>query len=158
MKKNNQIILCILVLGIIVIAGCSNSNRETPINNRGNDNEIIVYKTVGCGCCSLYVKYLEKNNLNVKVVEMDDISSIKEKYGVPLALNSCHTTIIDSYFVEGHIPLEAINKLIEEKPDIVGIAMPDMPSGSPGMPGGKSDTFIIYAVNKDGTYNEFMRM
>ena len=66
--------------------------------------------------------------------------------------------IYGNYFVEGHIPIEAIKKLLVEKPDIKGIAMPGMPSGSPGMPGAKDGQFIIYAVAKDGSTYEFMRV
>ena len=70
----------------------------------------------------------------------------------------CHTTIIGDYFVEGHVPLEAVEKLLTEKPDIKGIAMPGMPSGSPGMPGAKKGDFVIYAVNRDGSYEEWTRL
>ena len=73
-------------------------------------------------------------------------------------MESCHTTVIGEYFVEGHVPVEAIEKLLAEKPDVAGIGMPGMPSGSPGMPGAKQGQFIIYSINKDGTINEFMRI
>ena len=73
-------------------------------------------------------------------------------------MQSCHTTTIGNYFVEGHIPIEAIEKLMTEKPNIKGIAMPGMPSGSPGMPGAKQGPFIIYAIGNDGSVGEFMRM
>ena len=73
-------------------------------------------------------------------------------------MESCHTVVIGDYFIEGHIPLEAVEKLLVEKPDIKGIAMPGMPSGSPGMPGAKKGDFVIYAVNNDGTTEEFMRI
>jgi hypothetical protein len=70
-------------------------------------------------------------------------------------MESCHTTVIDGYFVEGHVPFEAIEKLLAERPDIDGIALPDMPAGSPGMPGRKSGPFDIYQV-KDGQYSLFV--
>ena len=73
-------------------------------------------------------------------------------------MESCHTTVMGNYFVEGHIPLEVVNKLLTEKPDIKGIAMPGMPNGSPGMPGVKRGDFVIYAINNDGSYAEWMRL
>ncbi len=117
------------------------------------------YKSITCGCCDANANYLKsKGNLNVQISEKTDISDIKKKYGVPSELESCHTAIIDGYFVEGHMPLEAINKLMAEKPDIKGIALPGMPMGSPGMMGQKQGNFVIYAVHNDGTSSEFMRI
>ena len=86
------------------------------------------------------------------------MSSVKANYEIPSQLESCHTAVIGDYFVEGHVPLEAVEKLLMEKPDVAGIAMPGMPSGSPGMPGTKRGDFIVYSVNNDGSYEEFMRI
>ena len=72
-------------------------------------------------------------------------------------MESCHTAIFGDYFVEGHVPIEAVNKLLEEKPDIDGIALPEMPSGSPGMPGPKLEPFKIYSI-KDGQASEFLSL
>lgn len=125
----------------------------------GYNQPVQFYKSITCGCCEVHANYLEsKGGLNVQLSEQTDISNIKAKYGVPAELESCHTAIIGGYFVEGHIPLEAIDKLLSEKPDIKGIALPGMPSGSPGMPGPKYGEFVIYAVHNDGTYSEFMRI
>lgn len=124
-----------------------------------NMDEITLYKEGSCGCCGIYTNYLDKKvEGKIKVVDMPEVNSIKKKYNIPLRLQSCHTTVMGDYFVEGHIPVEAMDKLMREKPDIAGIAMPGMPSGSPGMPGGKIGPFVIYGVNKDGSYNEFMRI
>ena len=72
-------------------------------------------------------------------------------------MESCHTMVIDDYFVEGHMPFEAIEKLLSERPDIDGIALPDMPSGTPGMPGEKIEEWVIYSI-KDGQTFIFMRI
>ena len=94
----------------------------------------------------------------MNTLDTQSSNKIEEQYGVPSELRSCHTTIIGNYFIEGHIPLEAVEKLLKEQPNIKGIAMPGMPSGSPGMPGQKQGAFIIYAVNNDGSTSEFMRI
>ncbi len=121
--------------------------------------EITYYRSGNCGCCSVHSDYLtSKGKLNIKNINVGDVEAIKEKYNIPSDLWSCHTAIAGDYFIEGHIPLEAIDKLLTEKPNIVGIAMPGMPSGSPGMTGAKKGDFIIYSVNKDRTYQEFMKI
>lgn len=121
--------------------------------------EITLYKSQSCGCCGIYAKYLQdKIDTKITIVNTPNLGPIKEKYGVPSSLQSCHTMIIGDYFVEGHIPWEAVAKLMKEQPGIAGIAMPGMQSGSPGMPGAKTGDFVIYAVSKDGSYDEFMRI
>ncbi len=153
--KNKKIffIFSILIIGVFAYYGFSNPEDD------GDRLIATVYKSPTCGCCGLFTGYLNsKSDFKVKSVNMQDVSSIKRKYGVPTILESCHTTIIGNYFVEGHIPLEAINKLMNEKPDILGIGMPGMPSGSPGMPGKKTEDFTIFGVNKDGGQFVFMTL
>ncbi len=150
-----RILLLILVLGAIIIAGCSSGKvTDNGVANNGG-NSITVYKSPNCGCCVGYIAELEKQGFHVKTVEMQNTYSIKEKYNVPQTMQSCHTAVIGGYFVEGHVPIEAIDKMLEEKPDIDGIALPRMPSGSPGMPGAKTELWTIYAVN-NGKITEFM--
>ncbi len=122
--------------------------------------KITVYKSESCGCCSGYASYLGSKGLDAEVIDLSstDADSIKEEYSIPLDMRSCHTTIIGGYFVEGHIPLEAVEKLLQEKPSIKGIALPAMPSGSPGMPGKKYGDFVIYSIGNDGSVKEFMRI
>lgn len=122
------------------------------------DGDITIYKSEYCGCCSAYVSYFNgkiESNVNVETVE--DVNLIKNNLGVPGELSSCHTIKVGKYFVEGHVPLEAIEKLLREAPDIKGIALPGMPSGSPGMPGAK-EPFVIYAVKNDGSTYEFLKL
>lgn len=160
-QKMKLTMFTILALGIIV-AGCDSSQGPTgKISAAGQEFKATatIYNSSTCGCCGLYSNYLsDKSDMKVDVNEIPDVTPIKEKHGVPQDLQSCHTTVIGDYFVEGHVPLEAIDKLLTEKPDIAGIAMSGMPSGSPGMPGGKTEPFVIYAVSKDGSYEEFMTM
>lgn len=117
--------------------------------------KITVYASPDCGCCHLYIPYLEQNGFVIEEIEVDDINAPKEKYGVPQEAWSCHTSVIGDYFIEGHVPVEAIDKLLEERPDIDGIALPRMPLGSPGMNGQKTAPFEIVAVN-GGKVTPFM--
>ena len=128
-------------------------NALANINNKKLSVE--VFKTPSCGCWYGYVLFLEKEKFNVKQTDMRSLHSIKQKYNIPLEMQSCHTTIIGKYFIEGHVPLEAVNKLLKEQPDIDGIALPGMPIGTPGMPGKKEEPFVVYQLI-DGKFSIFM--
>ena len=131
-------------------------DKKNVSANADNKNlNVEVFKTPSCGCCYGYVLFLEKEKFNVKQTDMRSLHSIKQKYNIPLEMQSCHTTIVGRYFIEGHVPLEAINKLLKEKPDIDGIALPGMPIGTPGMPGKKEEPYVIYQLT-DGKFSIFM--
>jgi hypothetical protein len=119
--------------------------------------KVTLYKSPTCGCCVSYSRFLKRDGYSVDFEEMTDADRVKKAHNIPLSMQSCHTSIIEDYFVEGHVPLEVIDKLLAEKPDLDGIALPGMPAGSPGMPGLKSEEFIIYGL-KDGQVSEFMRI
>ncbi|MEX0920096.1 MAG: DUF411 domain-containing protein [Candidatus Pacearchaeota archaeon] len=159
MKKKFYVWTGILIVaGLILFFSIGGGSGSYPsLEDYEEDVEVFVSPT--CGCCDIHSKHLSSGGLNTeKIVSDQKLSETKSKYNIPRELQSCHTTILGDYFVEGHIPLEAVNKLVEEQPDIAGIAMPGMPSGSPGMPGPKYGDFIVYAVNHEGTYYEFMRI
>jgi len=161
-KMKKSLLFGIIVVAVVLSAvllfskGSSASNFET-INSINGD--IKIYKSLTCGCCDVYSSYVDgKVSTKVNIIDIQSSDKIKRQYGVPSELQSCHTTIVGDYFVEGHVPLEAVEKLLKEQPDIAGIAMPGMPEGSPGMPGSKRGNFVIYAVDKNGGYGEFMRI
>lgn len=108
---------------------------------------VTLYKSPTCGCCGKYVSYLRQNGFDVKAYDENDMNAIKYKYGVT-HVASCHTAIINGYVVEGHVPVSAINKLLNEKPAIVGISAPGMPMNSPGMGEMKKGTLTIYSIPK----------
>lgn len=110
---------------------------------------VTLYKSPDCGCCGEYVKYLNKNGFTVNAINDNDMDAIKKRYGVS-HIASCHTTLINGYVVEGHVPVGAINKMLKDKPNIVGISAPGMPQNSPGMGEMKKGTLTIYAVPKNG--------
>ncbi len=163
MKKENKKIIVGAVILIAIIGLISAIN---VINEGSNEKKLTglttgatLFKSPSCGCCEVYSKYFEKKgNINLEIRQTDEIEKIKQEQGIPANMRSCHTTIIDNYVIEGHVPIEAVKKLLTEKPNIKGIAMPGMPSGSPGMPGIKKGDFIIYAINNDGSTTEYMRI
>ena len=113
-----------IALAAIPAAACSRPAKATEIN---------VYKSPSCGCCGAWVSNLRGSGLKVIVHDMDDVGPISTQAGVPANLRSCHTAIVDGYFVEGHVPPTDIRKLLRKRPKARGIAVPGMPIGSPGM-------------------------
>jgi hypothetical protein len=110
----------------------------------------ILYKNPQCTCCEGYATYLRQNGFDVDVKPTNDLAEISQKAGVPEKYQGCHTMFVDGYVVDGHVPVEIVRKLLSERPNIAGITLPGMPAGSPGMVGEKTQTFVIYAVTKDG--------
>ena len=116
---------------------------------------VTIYSTPTCGCCREYTAYLEELGFRVETEWMGDLTPVKDDLGVPEEMRSCHTAIIGEYFVEGHVPVEAIWQLLDERPAVDGIALPGMPSGSPGMSGDQEEPFVIYSIS-DGGVEEFV--
>jgi len=145
-------IVWILLIVIIASVGALVLKPE-PVAAAG---ELTIYKSASCGCCGSYGSYLMSKGWKVNVIDVPDVNVYKQQYGVPTTLYSCHTTMVGEYFVEGHVPVEAISKLMQEQPDIAGIGLAAMPSGTPGMPGPKTGPWAISAVGKDGRVSTFM--
>ncbi len=105
--------------------------------------KLTVHKNPSCGCCTAWADHLRSEGFEVTVVETGDLKAIKAKAGVPQELGSCHTADIEGYVIEGHVPAHAINRLLAERPDAVGLAVPGMPLGSPGMNGEPEDFNVV---------------
>ena len=148
------IVLVLSILFFLIFSFVANKQDASNITKASKYN-VEVFKTPSCGCCYGYVLFLEKKQFEVKQTDMRSLHTVKKKYNIPLEMQSCHTSILGKYFIEGHVPLEAINKLLKEQPDIDGIALPGMPIGTPGMPGEKEEPFIIYQL-VDGKSSVFM--
>lgn len=96
-----------------------------------------VYKTPWCGCCGGWVQHMVAAGWTPTVVEVQDLAPVRVRRGVPAALASCHTAVVGRYVVEGHVPAADVARLLSERPDAVGIVVPGMPAGSPGMETGR---------------------
>ena len=118
---------------------------------------IVVYKTPTCGCCSKWVEHLQANGFTVMAQNRDDLTPIRKQNGVPPAVTSCHTALVGSYVVEGHVPAADVKKLLAEKPDVKGIAVPGMPLGSPGMESPNPQKYDTLAFTADGKTSVFAR-
>ena len=112
------------------------------------DMDATLYKDPDCGCCAEYAKHLQGQGFAVTVKETRALDALRRMAGVPSKLASCHTMTIGGYVVEGHVPVAAVRKLLAEKSDARGIALPGMPLGSPGMNGVKEAPFIVYEIGR----------
>ena len=113
---------------------------------------VTVYKSKYCGCCGEWVKHMENNGFKVNVIETEALNEVKIKYNVPAPLASCHTAIIGNFIVEGHTPASSIKRFLKEAPkDAIGLAVPGMPLGSPGMEqGNMKQPYDVLAFDKAG--------
>ncbi len=119
---------------------------------------MLVYKSPSCGCCGAWVDHLRANGFAVSVEETDHLGPVKRRFGVPPALESCHTGHIDGYAIEGHVPAAEVRRLLAERPAGLGLAVPGMPIGSPGMEtGGPAERYEVILFADDGSRRIYAR-
>lgn len=118
---------------------------------------VEVWKTATCGCCHEWVAHLEANGFKVVTHDVSeaDKTAKRASVGIPAALGSCHTALVNGYALEGHVPASDVRRLLKERPKAAGLSVPGMPIGSPGMDGpaygGRKDKFATLLVLRDGT-------
>lgn len=147
----SMIVVAVVVGGVFFWQGVS----QAPTQER-----VTVYKTPDCGCCTVYAQYLARAGVETDAqnISHPQMQELKLSRSVPQHLLSCHTSLVAGYVVEGHVPLAAVEKLLAEKPDLTGISLPGMPQGSPGMPGPKTEEWVVYAFDSDGKVWVFMTL
>ncbi len=113
--------------------------------------DMTVYKSASCGCCGGWIVHADKAGYKVTAHDTEDLYKYKTAAKVPDQLQSCHTTLIEGYVIEGHVPMREIERLLKEKPaGALGLAVPGMVSGSPGMENGRFDPYDVVVFFKDG--------
>jgi len=130
----------------------------SPLNAAADKPSIEVWKSATCECCGNWVKHLEANGFAVKVNATDStaLERLKAQVGIGSKLAACHTAKIDAYVIEGHVPAADIKRLVAEHPEAIGLAVPGMPVGSPGMEqGSESEPYDVLLLNKNGTTEVF---
>ncbi len=114
--------------------------------------EVIVYKSPTCGCCAKWVNHMRQAGFEVTVNDTSDLDAVKQQYGVPYGMGSCHTAVVDGYVIEGHVPATDVKRFLLEKPDAAGLAVPGMPIGSPGMEQGDyRERYAVLLFGEKGT-------
>jgi hypothetical protein len=117
---------------------------------------VHVFKDPNCGCCGAWVEHMKAAGFSVTVTEVEDTSVARRKYGLPEKFGSCHTAVVGGYVVEGHVPADDVKKLLVMKPVAIGLTVPGMPVGSPGMEmGSRKDPYQVLLIAKDGRERVF---
>lgn len=127
------------LLGLLIWTAAP-ATAEEPSRN------VTLYKSPQCGCCEGHAGYLRQNGFTVTVKPTYDLAQFSRMAGISEDFEGCHLSIIDGYVVSGHVPVASIERLLSEQPKIVGITLPGMPQGSPGMSGAKTAPFTIYEI------------
>ena len=155
------LIVALLVALGLGVTGCGSTDDAAPVatattvSGDANGVEAVVFRSPTCGCCKAYEEYLGRHGFRVLSEVTDDMDPVKEANGVPADAEGCHTTLIENYTIEGHVPVDAIQRLLDERPDIDGIAVPGMPGNSPGMGEPNGEPLEVFSID-DGRVAPFM--
>ena len=152
---------CVLAVGTTVASGRVHAAEPAKPGVKSpaaavlpqSSPRLTVHKDPTCGCCTGWVEHMKKNGFDVAVNESADMNAIKKGVGIPAAMGSCHTGKIGKYFIEGHVPAADVKRLLAANPDALGLTVPGMPAGSPGMElaSGRVQAYDVLLVHKDGT-------
>ena len=118
---------------------------------------VTVYKSPTCGCCEGWVDYLRDEGFSVETIDLQNLDPIKAQYGVSPQLQSCHTALVDGYVIEGHVPVNDIRRVLDEKPDITGLTAPGMPMMSPGMASLEPRDYDVLSFDEQGNVDVYSR-
>jgi hypothetical protein len=129
--------------------------RAPSVDQNPKETRITVYKDPGCRCCKNWIDYVVKHGYRVDAKDTPAMAEVKRTLGVPDALTSCHTAVVNGYLIEGHVPAADIAKLLKEKPKVAGLAVPGMPAGSPGMEGARQQHYQVLSFDKNGKTRVF---
>ena len=145
----------VTLAGAVCAAWLPAALAQGPSTTKGNKPQIQVWKDPDCGCCKDWVTHLEANGFAVRVNDSGNTAA-RARLGIPTKLGSCHTGLVDGYAIEGHVPAREILRLLRDKPSVLGLAVPGMPVGSPGMEmGEQKDRYDVLLLAKDGTTTVF---
>ena len=156
--SKSKVFAASLVIASLMLASCT-AAKETDLAATENVSsaqaalvsEITVFRSPTCSCCGQWIAHAEAAGFQVKDEITEDMSAIKQQYGVPDSLSSCHTTVVGDYVIEGHVPAADVRRLLTEKPAIAGIAVPGMPVGSPGMESGDDvEPYTVFSFTESG--------
>jgi len=122
-------------------------------------DSVVVYKSPTCGCCNKWIDHLRAHGFTVEAKDVSQfaLDALKRDRGVPRRLASCHTALVGGYVVEGHVPASDVTRMLDEKPAITGLAVPEMPIGSPGMevPGKPAEPYDVVTFDRAGNTTKF---
>jgi hypothetical protein len=141
--------------GAVVVGLAGVGILATIRPTRAQAPTIVVYKRPECGCCGHWIDHVKAAGFRVSVRNRSDLIDIKDRYAITPALMSCHTAVVEGYAVEGHVPADVIQRLLRERPPVIGIAVPGMPAGSPGMEGLVRESYNVVTFDRSGRTNVY---
>jgi hypothetical protein len=162
--KTKTLALYAGVAAVVVAAGATLAiqadepaqSSVTLANSAEAGQAITIYKSPNCGCCQSWAEHLAANGFDTKIVETDNLNDIKQQYNVPRDMASCHTALINGLVIEGHVPANDIAAYLEDpQVNTVGLSVPGMPHGTPGMETGRKDDYQVVAFNANGQQSVF---
>lgn len=136
-----------IALALVLLSAATAFAQSAP--------KVEVFKSASCGCCGAWVEHLRQNGFQVIAHDVGDVPAERRKLGMPDRLGSCHSAKVGGYVIEGHVPAADIRRLLKEKPKALGLAVPSMPPGSPGMEGPRAIPYDTLLVARDGTTRVF---
>lgn len=140
-----------LLLGLAGLAGLWSAAPAAAQSSAGAPPRVEVFKNPSCGCCGAWVEHLQAAGFQVRVSEVADTAVPRRQFGMPDKFGSCHTARVGGYVLEGHVPAQDVRRLLATRPAALGLAVPGMPAGSPGMEnGGRRDAFEVLLVDRSG--------
>ena len=150
---------------VLVLLASQMSAKAEPVDTRLKESSqqqktFVVYKNPQCGCCDKWIKHINDFGFSSHVSPDLNISAVKSQYGIQPRYRSCHTAVIEGYVFEGHIPAHIIYQFLRDKPqNVIGLSVPGMPSGSPGMEvGDRHDEYQVLLLNKDGSTDVYTQI
>jgi hypothetical protein len=158
-----RLLLCLLtaliLLPLSTLAADHRVSESSPLGRViATDKDVKVFKTPYCGCCNDWVTHMEQEGFSVEAVDVsqEELNRLKYHGGLQPGMGSCHTAFIDGYLLEGHVPANDVRRLLEQQPDVAGLAVPGMPAGSPGMEmGDHFDPFDVITFDRSGQSGVF---
>ncbi|MEX0778208.1 MAG: DUF411 domain-containing protein [Balneolales bacterium] len=153
MTKRTFISSALILVALVAVIWNLGFQSKPGVDTLSDENlELTMYRSDGCACCSKWGDYLKTEGFTVIDRPVDNLIDIKSDNNIPSELASCHTGMIDGYVVEGHVPAEDIRRMVSEKPDAIGISVPNMPMGSPGMEGHRVDPYNVVLLDEGGNH------
>lgn len=138
--------LVVLLVAMTMAAAAPKSSGVPSVSPAASSvsEPMTVYRSSTCGCCKKWVEHVKAHGFVVRDIVRDDMDAVKRELGVPGELQSCHTAVIGGYRIEGHVPAAEIREVLRTKPPFLGLTVPGMPIGAPGMEmGGRKDAFTV---------------
>ncbi|HEX7048820.1 MAG TPA: DUF411 domain-containing protein [Longimicrobiales bacterium] len=153
MRRAGPFVLAAIILTAVTLAVAAERRQSAPAGGAAPDAfsaTITVYKSPTCGCCNKWIEHLREHGFQVIAHDTTEMAQVKDAHGVARALRSCHTAIVDGYVIEGHVPADVIQRLLAERPELAGLAVPGMPMGAPGMEGPRAEPYDVIAFDHEG--------